>query len=1409
MVVGADFKAGSRPETPSAPNLSYDKSTGRLTVTWNRGSDAETPEADLTYELRIGTTPDGDDISRAHALPDGTRRNMRPGLCGYSTKMVFNTESWPEGNIYISLQTIDDTFLGSRFSDPAVFIKDKSASDFIYSVDKSFAVNHTVELALAANTYPSYSYTWDFGPDAVVVDKNTTMQTYTIKYTASGDKDITLIVENGNGIRSTTTKTINVEPVFVFNAGGGDVAFDLNGDGAHEVMDRSYNILAEDQDGNYVRLNKSWNAFKGSPLIADVNGDGMADIISNQSRLISLGDGDMELRNIQQPEWSMFDFNNDGKLDKSYNELNQGDYTAVTETGEVTSPAPNTVAWYSSEPRFYLDFNGDGLVDMGYIAGEPDPDNPLIPKKLGFHVFENLDGVRYRLMEIKDNIGTTPRVIDDLDSDGTLDHVFCDASYSFGVTSYVEFIAVLWGDGSGTTKYQCPDGLPFEKVIGCCDFNNDGMKDIAVTLQGGNTWILTLMPDRSGYTFTNAGRGNLYHHAIKKKDGSYSFGSLLQTEANERPTAPTALRYSQHDGFVILEWDRGTDKETPAPALRYNISLKKKGMSGEGAYLISPLNGGEDDNILPAPIYLNTAPRLTIPIASIPAGDYEIAVQSVDNYNEASPFSETLTFTVRDDAQIEVPTSVMVNTPVKVRISTNSPDIEVDFGQDAEVSGKIGKVTTVTWKSEGIHEIRMGGQIMASTMVYPEISAGFSFPQRVVKGASVTTGISRSEDEQWQISSDGKEFKPINEFATLKISEDGQTCFRFEKEGKYIIRHKVTRAYGEASEETTTEVYDADVRIDHADVRDNHYAVYYDPLSVPEDALAVRIYRETTRLDDYSPIGEVEPENGMFVDMASDPSVKAARYRLSYILPYGETIMSDAHQPVHVQCNISSGGGVNLLWNGYQGYDIDTYCVMKGSSPQSLRKFAEVSGHHTSFTDNNEDARKSWYAVMAVPQGIHGLSVTEKENADVYGISSNIVDGSEARAVILADSVAVTAIGGGCFDGRKSLQLHARILPVTATMNRVNWEIVEGSEIMSIDNLGVAVPSGFGKATVRATTQDGSGAYGEFEIENNLVPITFIDFDTDVHPENFTLEEGETFQYKIGEIAPDNANESPYWTTSDPSVATVDQNGLVTAVRVGSTDVKVSSPSNPEVYVLMALNVVRSSKYVPVSGISVEPSTVNGVVGDCIQLKATVHPENATDKTVVWDVEPYPYGEEQVIVGEITEDGLLTLTTPGSGWVTATSSSEPNICHIVSCFVSENISVTDIKVTPDEFSGIPGETVQLVATVYPEDAADKRVVWKMMKDNGVATVSDTGLLEILDEGQDTVEARSLSNPDVYIHIPIYGTSGIADILGDCRQADVYDIQGNLILKDATVEKIDKLEPGFYIINGTTILLTGK
>ena len=85
------------------------------------------------------------------------------------------------------------------------------------------------------------------------------------------------------------------------------------------------------------------------------------------------------------------------------------------------------------------------------------------------------------------------------------------------------------------------------------------------------------------------------------------------------------------------------------------------------------------------------------------------------------------------------------------------------------------------------------------------------------------------------------------------------------------------------------------------------------------------------------------------------------------------------------------------------------------------------------------------------------------------------------------------------------------------------------------------------------------------------VPVSGIS----VNPSNLNLEEGETSQL-TATIAPINATDQTVsWVSSDPSIATVDANGLVTAIAVGSTSITVTS-NDGRFTASVTINVFRS-----------------------------------------------------------------------------------------------------------------------------------------------------------------------------------------------------------------------------------------
>ncbi|MEO3138068.1 RICIN domain-containing protein, partial [Ruminococcus bicirculans (ex Wegman et al. 2014)] len=148
---------------------------------------------------------------------------------------------------------------------------------------------------------------------------------------------------------------------------------------------------------------------------------------------------------------------------------------------------------------------------------------------------------------------------------------------------------------------------------------------------------------------------------------------------------------------------------------------------------------------------------------------------------------------------------------------------------------------------------------------------------------------------------------------------------------------------------------------------------------------------------------------------------------------------------------------------------------------------------------------------------------------------------------------------------------------------------------------------------------------------------------------------------------------------------------------------------------------------VPVSSVSISGSGVsNGKLslksGASVQLTATVTPSNATDKTVSWT-------SSNSSVAKVS-DGKITAVKAGTATITATAGGKT--ASVVVAVADNPVPVTSVSVSGDGVSGgklslKSGASVQLTATVKPDNATDRKVTWTS-SDSSVANVMGTGVV---------------------------------------------------------------------------------
>jgi len=101
---------------PTVPGgLAVTRSGGNATFSWNASTDAQTPTAGLSYNLRVGTTPGGSEIVSAMSVPSGRRLVPESGNAGQ--RLSRTIVGVPIGvPLYWSVQAVDNGFAGSAFA---------------------------------------------------------------------------------------------------------------------------------------------------------------------------------------------------------------------------------------------------------------------------------------------------------------------------------------------------------------------------------------------------------------------------------------------------------------------------------------------------------------------------------------------------------------------------------------------------------------------------------------------------------------------------------------------------------------------------------------------------------------------------------------------------------------------------------------------------------------------------------------------------------------------------------------------------------------------------------------------------------------------------------------------------------------------------------------------------------------------------------------------------------------------------------------------------------------------------------------------------------------------------------------------------------------------------------------------
>ena len=280
-----------------------------------------------------------------------------------------------------------------------------------------------------------------------------------------------------------------------------------------------------------------------------------------------------------------------------------------------------------------------------------------------------------------------------------------------------------------------------------------------------------------------------------------------------------------------------------------------------------------------------------------------------------------------------------------------------------------------------------------------------------------------------------------------------------------------------------------------------------------------------------------------------------------------------------------------------------------------------------------------------------------------------------------------------------------------------------------------------------------------------------------VYPTSMTMDIGDmqTLQWQF---SPAQSNPAPQasFTSSDPSVATVDFYGKVTAVGAGTATI--TATTNYWTTATCQVNVNPTLA----TSISLNQNTMNLSVGSSQNLTATVLPATASNKTVTWT-------SSDESIATVDANGKVTGIATGLATITATTSDGSNLSASCSVNVTQ-VSATSIRLDQSEVEMTVGQDVQLTATVLPSGSS-QRVTWSS-SDPSIARVVG-GTVYAQDMGECLITARTLDGTnltaDCLVMVYPGGETPIPAGSGDMNGDGIVNISDVTSLID-------------YLLNGT-------
>ncbi len=371
--------------------------------------------------------------------------------------------------------------------------------------------------------------------------------------------------------------------------------------------------------------------------------------------------------------------------------------------------------------------------------------------------------------------------------------------------------------------------------------------------------------------------------------------------------------------------------------------------------------------------------------------------------------------------------------------------------------------------------------------------------------------------------------------------------------------------------------------------------------------------------------------------------------------------------------------------------------------------------------------------------------------------------------VIMPTSISLGVESVQLFTSR-SCEIDIILEPFNCTETFIQWT---SSDPRVASASGTTIYAGFdstGTATLTATTVNGLTASVEVKVDEYVFvqSINILVDGVQTSSKNVVIPYGESSTVLQLEeyIYPVNASiKDVTWSSSNTSVAVVDENGLVEILAAGNATIYVYGSEHKT-----ASLTITAVREVLANSISLNKTQLTLIKGyDSEKLSVSWHPSNVTYKEVTWR-------SSNSSVATVDENGNVTPVGVGNATITATTKN--GISARCSVRVDPVIEPTSITLNENSISIQETKTFNLVPTILPTNATNKTVEWASL-DESIATV-ENGVVKGVSIGKTKITATTSNGltaevnvevTELMINVQVYVDGDLTETLQTCKSQD--------------------------------------